>query len=200
MTEQAEAVRRAERRGRERARTAAPTAEAEPSRLVGAAAASHAAAVAAERERGEAVERLQALTRTVVKALARMTGLPGPDALVLVAGPEDARRILALGWDQELPQVPVVRQSSSNARPWAGDPEHDPRVLNAIARGASGYELAAIRRELEQEKQAARPQPSNVLWQTRTGVLTDGTQPFQQHSSVPRPYPDHDHLPQAEED
>ncbi|MBV9451010.1 MAG: hypothetical protein JO345_34495 [Streptosporangiaceae bacterium] len=191
-----EARRRAERRGRERTRSAPPSAPAEPPKqLQGAAAASHAAAVRAAESEREAVERLAALCRTIVKTLARVTGLPGPDALVALVGPADARRVLALTADRELPQPPQVVQHSSARNPYQDDIEHDERYVRAIAQGMPGPQLAGLRRQLAAEQQAARPQRSAVMWQTRSGALAKGTSSMQ----LPAPSPDYEHLPLGEE-
>ena len=99
----------------------------------------------------------RAAMRVVAAAAARLTGLPAPDALRVLAGPGDALAVLeGAGMDagevagRWLP-ADVPRQASTSLGDWG--PDHDPRVTHALTHGASDAELAGIRQQVAQEYQ-----------------------------------------------
>ena len=112
-------------------------------------------------QRRQAEAEQQATVRAVAGALVRLVsghGLPGPDALRNLIGADDALRVLRMagvdpmlaagGWEAA---APVRRQASAQfSNGYAGDPDHDPRVLAVLQRG-SDAELAAIRAQVHEE-------------------------------------------------
>lgn len=173
------------------------------------AAAESAAASAARREaeyrrQSEAAEDARAVGRMLGYVAAFVTGLPVPDALAAVArsagatGQSDALRVLAMAgysataqaraWQE---QAPAQRQAPAHGGPWGNSPDHDPRVVEAIRRGAPDAEVASLRASVAAEYRAAadRRQPSPELWATRDGqVVTDDSRP-KAHPQISRPYP-----------
>ena len=153
------------------------------------------ARAAAEKARAEA-EQARAITRAVRRrtaravvamaaAEARRTGQAVPDLLRARLGAEDAEHILAdagVAAPPAAPRAPVQSAGqSATAGLWASSPDHDPRVVQALVRGAGDGELSTIRAEVAAEyasraaERQARQQ-SNVLWRTGRGeLLTDGS-------------------------
>ena len=137
-------------------------------------------------------EDIRAMARTVCRMAAGALRMPAPDALAALGaqagngGREDSLRVLrAAGIDPDpqarrwAEEAPLLQQSSSRAGDlYAGDPEHDPRVTEAVLAGAPLDEVAdlvaqitAERARLKDEAAAARPLPPDVLWETRDGRL-----------------------------
>jgi hypothetical protein len=140
---------------------------------------------AAQKARDEA-EEARAITRRVRRrtaravvamaaAEARRTGASVPDLLRARLGAGDADAILA---DAGVTAPPEVPRGPAQARssPWAGSPDHDERVVQALVHGASDGELARIRAEVAAEyagkslERQARQQ-STVMWRTGRGEL-----------------------------
>ena len=141
-------------------------------------------------------ERQQALARVLLRLAVRVTGVPGAEALAIIAGEVDAQRILKVIADAApMPSdpVPVRRQvSTGNLDPWDGEPDHDPRFLEILRQGGSNEQLAACRRAIVQEHReelAGIQSRQNVMWVTRDGeTLTSGVHPLQQSSvEIPEP-------------
>jgi hypothetical protein len=135
----------------------------------------------------EATATYRATAKAVVALCARLAGgeLSGPDILRRLVG-EDAELVLRAAGIDPAPVVArwhdsaPVRQSTHQSRTagmWAASPDHGPRVVQAIVRGAPDTELNAIRAGVmaeHQERAAGRRQPA-LMWRTRSGELvTDG--------------------------
>jgi hypothetical protein len=111
-------------------------------------------AEAADRRRQAGAEQaatVRALARAVVQLLARGP-LSGPDALRNLIGPDDALRVLRLAglnadsvagnWAAQAPQQVTTQLNGG----WAGDPDHDERVIAVLRRpGASMAEISRVR-------------------------------------------------------
>jgi hypothetical protein len=161
----------------------------------------------------EARQMMESLARTVMVLASRITGgLPGPDAVRAImntAGVDGLRHgqavVRAAGYSPSAQQAawqaeaPVRRQASATVGGgWASDPDHDPRVMQAITAGAPASELNRIRQLVAIERQEGRAEQarrSNVMWRTRDGVLTDDTEPVPFQTSVMvrdwNQFPDH---------
>jgi hypothetical protein len=144
---------------------------------------------AAQKAKTEAEEaraitrRIRRRTARAVVAMAagecRRTGQAVPDLLRARLGADDADAILA---DAGVTAPPAVPRGPAQVKssPWAGSPDHDPRVVQALVHGASDAELAKIRAGVAAEyagraleRQAQRQ--SAVMWRTRDGTpVTDG--------------------------
>ena len=112
-----------------------------------------------------------------VLSLARRHGDPGRAVRLLTAAGLDAAGIAERYREDSPRQV----SSSGGAGPWAGSPDHDPRITRALLRGASDSELSQLRAEVTAEyrqdaaQRAARRQ-SSAMWACRDGsVLRDGS-------------------------
>jgi hypothetical protein len=136
-------------------------------------------------------EDVKALARTVCRLAARaLGGIPAPDALASLGvqagngGREDSLRVLRAAGIDPAPQArrwaeeaPLRMQASS--RPgnlYAGDPEHDPRVTEAVLAGQPLDYVADLIAQITAERQrerdeaaAAAPLAPGVLWETRDG-------------------------------
>jgi hypothetical protein len=112
-----------------------------------------------------------------VIAVARRHGDPGRAVRLLTAAGLDTAGIT----DRYREDAPQQSSSSGGAGPWAGSPDHDPRVTRALLRGASDAELSKIREQVTAEyrqtaaQRAARRQ-SAVMWRTPSGeAVRDGS-------------------------
>jgi hypothetical protein len=134
-------------------------------------------------------EDIKALARTVCRLAVGVLRMPAPDALAALGaqagngGREDSLRVLrASGLDPDLQaerwaaEAPLRMQASSKAGSLWDDPEHDPRVTEAVLAGWPMAEVAdlvaqitAERARLKDEAAAALPVPPDVLWTTRDG-------------------------------
>lgn len=141
----------------------APQTQAGPGRpLAGAAALSHAA-------RAEAASDAQALARGLAAIAARSTALPAPDALRMLVGRDDALRILALAGHDHAPIVREWREFEQHrerqeaarrdrtAALYAGDPDHDERVMALLRSGAPMEEISRVRAAVAAEYALAAP-------------------------------------------
>ncbi len=159
-------------------------------------------------------EDIKAVARIVCRLAGRALRMPAPDALAALGaqagngGQADALRTLrAAGFDPEpraqrwAEEAPLARQASSRAGNLWDDPEHDPRVIQALREGQPLDEVAdlvaqitAERRREREEAEAALPVPPDVLWTTREGrPVRESRQatPFMaQHSIVRRDVPE----------
>jgi hypothetical protein len=160
--------------------------------LHGAALANAQAAEERRQAEREALAAYQAVARGLVLAAARLTGLPGPDALRALFAPLGAEGAVsaltvlrvaghdagaqAAAWRAQRPA-----SQSRTAAMWASSPDHDPRVMEAVARGATDAEISAVRAQVAAEyadraaERQARSQRS-VMWRTRSGeAVADGS-------------------------
>ena len=142
---------------------------------------------------------VEALARMVALLAARMTRLPAPDALRVVAGrdgQEDALSVLRAAGLSTEPQRrtweaerPAQRQVSTTP-----DPEHSAEAMSALREGGVEAYRAVVAgmHEARAAERVQRQAGNSVLWETRTGEqVTEGQgtgQPLRQQ--VSRPYHD----------
>jgi len=123
--------------------------------------------VAGERRRRQAAEDhavAAACARLMVALAARLLNVPGPDAIRVLLGRQDALRVLgaaghdvtALAGNWEATEL-VTRQASVTLDGYSGDPRHDPRVTELLLGGAGWAEINAVLGQVtaEAEQRAA---------------------------------------------